>query len=95
VRACSFYEYFAHYSLADTMAKTPQAALGMLGRCGVGPSPKALGKMRGAASSDADYRGARQFKIAPGIGATSRRSGQAASATSMRPNSSLICSSTH
>ena len=87
------YETYAHYRLADTMAKTPQAALDLLEfGLGAGRGQRAQGR-RGAAG---DCRGrGRQFQArALGLALFTRRSGARPSSTSTRARSSPICSST-
>ena len=87
------YRSYAHYRLADTMAKTPESALDLLESVWAPGAASALQGAGGLAGDRIDARVAIS-KSRPGTGAISPRSGARRSSIWTRARSSPICNST-
>ena len=90
---CSATRASPHYRLADTMAKTPEAALGLLNRVWTPARTQALREARGVAGDD--RRRGRQLRLAAvGLALLRREAAQGAVTTSTPASSRPICRST-
>jgi len=86
------YESFAHFRLADTMAKTPEAVSGLLNAVWEPALRRVSAEEQALQALIAEEGG--NFRLAHGTGATTRNAGARPSSISTRRNWSPISSST-